>query len=151
MKDRIQFARLAFLLLALFFVGKLIVGAAGGPYALGNRLFAMVPLTVQLCLLWGAMTRAFRGAGVGEAAKTGATIALFAQILIFTGTIVSYLLGVSTHFNEPMAIVGEDRAVALGEAVMARGVGIAINTVIGTIAGSLGWALGALLPARQAA
>ena len=150
MKERLEFIRLAMVLLGLFFIGKLIVGAAGGSYALGTRLFAMVPLTVQLCLIWGAMTRAFKGQGVGEAAITGASIALFAQILIFSGTVLSYLLGASTHFNEPMAIVGEDRPVALGEAVLARGVGIVINTVIGTIAGSLGWALGALLPSRQA-
>jgi hypothetical protein len=148
-KERLQFVRLALLLLGLFFVGKLIVGASGGSYALGTRLFAMVPLTVQLCLLWGAMTRAFRGRAVGEAALTGITIALFAQILIFTATIVSDLLGVSTHFNDPMAIVGADRPVPLGEAVMARGIGIVINTVIGAIAGSIGWALGALLPSRE--
>ena len=151
MKERLEFIRLAMVLLGLFFVGKLIVGAAGGSYALGTRLFAMVPLTVQLCLPWGAMTRAFKGRGVGEAAITGASIALFAQLLIFGGTILSYLVGASTHFNEPMAIVGEDRPVALGEAVMGRGFGLLINTVIGTIAGSLGWALGALLPSRQAA
>jgi len=149
-KERIEFIRLAMVLLGLFFVGKLIVGATGGSYALGTRLFAMVPLTVQLCLLWGAMTRAFKGQGVGEAAKTGASIALFAQILIFTATVLSYLVGASTHFNDPMAIVGEDRPVALGEAVLARGAGILINTVIGTVAGSIGWALGALLPSRQA-
>ena len=137
MKERLEFIRLAMVLLGLFFIGKLIVGAAGGSYALGTRLFAMVPLTVQLCLIWGAMTRAFKGQGVGEAAITGASIALFAQILIFSGTVLSYLLGASTHFNEPMAIrrrrIGR---VALGEAVLARGVGIVINTVIGTIAGS---------------
>ncbi len=33
---------------------------------------------------------------------------LFAQILIFLGTMASYLLGVETHFNHPVAIVGQD-------------------------------------------
>lgn len=148
MKERLSFIRLALVLVGLFFVGKLIVGAAGGSYALGTRLFAMVPLTVHLCLIWGAMTRAFRGEGIGEAMKTGASIALFAQVLIFTGTVLSYLLGASTHFNEPMAMVGEDRAVALREALGARGAGVLINTVVGVVAGSIGWALGALLPKR---
>ena len=148
MKERIGFIRLALLLVGLFFVGKLIVGAAGGSYALGTRLFAMVPLTVQLCLIWGAMTRAFRGKGIGEAVMTGASIALFAQILIFSATVFSYLLGASTHFNDPMAIVGEDRPVALGEAIGARGAGVLINTVVGIVAGSIGWALGTLLPSR---
>lgn len=151
MKERLQFARLAFVLIGLFFVGKLIVGATGGSYALGIRLFAMVPLAAQLSLVWGAMTRAFRGRGVGEAALTGVSIELFAQILIFSATMLSYLLGVSTHFNNPIAIVGADQPVSLGEAFVARALGIVINSVIGAIMASIGWALGGLLPSRQAA
>ncbi len=107
MKDRIEFIRLAIILLVLFFIGKLVVGALGGSYDLGNRLFAMVPMTVHLALLWGAMTRAFRGEGAGSAFMTGASIAIVAQLLIFSATMLSYLLGASTHFNDPMAIVGE--------------------------------------------
>lgn len=150
MKQRLEFIRLPILLLALFFVGKLIVGALGGSYELGTRLFAMVPMTAHLCLIWGAITRAYRGQGVGEAAKTGASIALFAQILIFGGTMLSYLLGASTHFNNPIAIVGEMRDVGLGEAAGARAAGVVINTIIGVITGSIGWALGSLIPSRNA-
>jgi hypothetical protein len=151
MKERIEFIRLPLLLLALFFVGKLVVGALGGSYDLGNRLFAMVPMTVHLCLIWGALTRAYRGQGVGQAAMTGASIALFAQVLIFSGTILSYVLGASTHFNDPMAIVGEARDVSLGEAAGARAFGIVVNAIIGVIAGSIGWALGGLIPSRKVA
>ena len=114
MKDRIEFIRLAIVLLVLFFIGKLVVGALGGSYDLGIRLVAMVPMTIHLALLWGAMTRAFRGEGKGSAFITGACIALVAQLLIFSGTMLSYLLGVSTHFNEPMAIVGADQEVSAG-------------------------------------
>ena len=148
MKGRFEFIKLAVVLLVLFFIGKLIVGATGGSYEVGTRLFAMVPLTVQLCLIWGAMGRAYKGFSIGQAVATGASIAVVAQLLIFGGTVVSYLIGVDTHFNHPVAIVGEDRAVGLGEAVMARGVGLVINTIIGCIAGSIGWALGKLLPSN---
>ena len=148
MSERVRFVRMAWVLIAIFFVGKLIVGASGGSYALGTRLFAMVPLTVQLCLFWGAITRAIRGRGVGEAALTGITIALFAQILIFSATVLSYVLGLSTHFNDPIAIVGEDRLVGLGEAVGARAAGVVINSILGAIGASIGWALGALIPTK---
>ena len=108
-------------------------------------------MTVHLCLIWGALTRAYRGQGVGQAAMTGASIALFAQVLIFSGTILSYVLGASTHFNDPMAIVGEARDVSLGEAAGARAFGIVVNAIIGVIAGSIGWALGGLIPSRKVA
>ena len=143
---RFEFIKLPVVLLLVFFVGKLIVGAAGGSYELGIRLFAMVPLTAMLSLIWGAMGRAYRGFGIGQAIQTGASIAIVAQVLIFGATVLSYLLGAHTHFNNPIAIVGEDRAVALGEAVMARGVGLVVNTIISCITASIGWALGKLLP-----
>ena len=151
MKERIEFIRLAIVLLVLFFIGKLVVGASGGSYGLGNRLFAMVPMTVHLALIWGAMTRAFRGEGAGSAFKTGASIALVAQILIFSGTMLYYLLGVSTHFSDPMAIVGADREVGLGEALGARTFGIVVNSIIGGVAGLIGFALGGMIPAKKAA
>lgn len=149
MKERVQFVRLAWLLLLLFFIGKLVVNAAGGSYDLGNRLFAMVPMTVHLCLIWGAMTRAFRGQGAGSAFLTGATIAIFAQVLIFGATLVSYALDLSTPFNNPIAIVGEDRAVSFGEALGARAFGIVVNSILGGIGATIGWALGGLLPSRE--
>lgn len=146
MSERISFIRLPMLLLGLFFVGKLLVGAFGGSYELGNRLFAMVPLTVHLCLIWGAVGKAYRGFGAGGAAVNGALIALFAQLLIFLGTMASYLLGVDTHFNHPVAIVGQDVEVTLGQAFTARLTGLAVNTIIGAVFALIGHVLGFLLP-----
>ena len=87
--NKIGFVRLAWLLLGLFFVGKLVVTMSGGSYELSNRLFAMVPLTVHLCLIWGAMSRSVRDASVGQAFQVGVLIAAFAQVLIFSGTVFS--------------------------------------------------------------
>jgi hypothetical protein len=146
MSEKFVLIRLPVVLLLIFFAGKLIVGAAGGSYETGTQVFAMVPLTVHLCLIWGALSRAFQGYGVGGAAVLGILIALVAQILIFGGTMGSFLLGVETHFNHPMAIVREDRLVSFGEAFSARAVGIVVNMIIGAIAASIGWALGKLIP-----
>lgn len=149
MSDRIAFIRLPLVLLFVFFVGKLVVGAAGGSYELGNRMFAMVPLTVHLCLIWGAMGRTYRGLGAGSVAVNGILIALFAQILIFGGTVGSYLLGVESHFSNPVAVVGAARDVTLGEAFMSRLGGLFANSVIGAVSALIGYALGALLPGRR--
>ncbi|MFQ5739857.1 MAG: hypothetical protein ACE5JX_12680 [Acidobacteriota bacterium] len=149
MSEKLVLIRLPILLILIFCVGKLIVGATGGSYELGTRLFAMVPLTVHLCLIWGALTRAYHGYGAGAAMVTGLLIALVAQILILVATSGSYLLGVETHFNNPVAMVGESRVVSFGEALAARTGGLVINGIIGAVAGLIGWALGGLLPSGR--
>ena len=147
MKSKIEYICLAWVLLFLFFLGKLVVGFAGGSYELGNRLFAMVPMTVHLCLFFGAAARAFRGESLGYAAVCGVLIALFAQALIFTGTMGSIVLGLETAFNNPIAIFGTpSRRSRSGAPSARRAVGIVINSIIGAISGSIGWALGKLLP-----
>lgn len=149
MSDRLVFIRLPLVLLGLYFIGKLVVGAAGGSYELGNRLFAMVPLTVHLCLIWGAVGRAYRGIGAGGAAVNGILISLFAQVLIFGATMMSYLVGLDTHFSNPVAIVGQDIEVSLGQAFMGRLTGLIANSILGAVMGLIGFGLGSLLPGRQ--
>ena len=148
MQDKLQFIRFPVLLLTLYFVGKLVVGAAGGSYELGIRLFAMVPLTVHLCLAWGALIRALRGGGVKDAMLTGVLISLVAQLLIFMGTFGSYLLGEETAFSNSTALVNETREVSFAEAIGARTVGVLGNSIIGALASLVGWSLGGLIPSQ---
>ena len=149
MQDKLRFIRLPALLLIIYFVGKLTVDALGGSYELGIQLFAMVPLTIHLCLAWGAISRALRGDGLKDAMLTGLLIALVAQLLIFFGTVGSYLIGAETSFNNPVAIVREVRTVSFGEAVGVRAFGVFANAIIGAMAGLIGWALGGLVPGRR--
>lgn len=151
MKEKLAFVRLPFLLLFLFFVGKLIVGAAGGSYELSNRLFAMVPLTIHLCIIWGAFSRAQRSEGIGYAAITGFLIAAFAQVLIVIGTVVPFAAGIDTPFTNPLAIVGESRPLEFGEILGARIGGLVVNSIIGMLAAGIGWLLGSLIPSAQTA
>lgn len=145
MKEKAAFVRLAWVFLLLFFIGKLVVGATGGSYESGIRLFAMVPMAVHLCLIWGAMTRAFKGKGVGYAAVVGLLIAVGGQVLIFTGTMGSIALDIPTHFSNPIAIFGSEQEVTFGAALVARSIGVVINALIGMVAGSIGWVFGKLL------
>ncbi len=147
MQQRIALIRLPILILVLFFVGKLIVGAAGGDYSLGVRLFAMVPVTIHLCIIWGALSRSVWGQGAKSAMMTGMTIALVAQVLIVVGTFFSYILGIETAYNNSYAIVNEMRPVGFAEAMGARTVGLVVNAILGAIAAGIGYALGRFLPA----
>jgi hypothetical protein len=149
MAEKFKFVRLPLLLLFLFFIGKLIVGAAGGTYELSNRLFAMVPMTVHLCLIWGAVGKAYHGHRVTDTLLTSLMIALFAQILIFSGTMGSYLVGAQTAFNNPVAMIGQAGDVSFSEALGARTTGLIVNSIIGMVSGTIGWALGGLLPQSQ--
>lgn len=150
MSAKLALIRLPILLLVIFFLGKLILGATGVSYESGTQVFAMVPLTVHLCLIWGALSRTYQGYRIGGAATTGLLIALVAQILILGGTAVSYILGVDTYFSDPMAIVREARPVPFAEAMGARIVGLVLNSIIGLIVACIGWALGRLLPSKSA-
>ena len=148
MREKINFIRLAYALLFLFFIGKLIVGSLGGSYELGIRLFALVPMTVHLCLIWGAMSNSFKGEKIGYAATCGLLIALFTQILIFVGTLGSMALGVETHFNNPIAIIGNESELTMAGAFSARLTGLLVNSIIGAIAASIGWLFGKLVPLK---
>src|SRR5438477_6618926 len=123
MKDKLEFARLPILLFIIFFVGKLVMGAAMGvtkeSYDLSNRLFSMVILEVHVGLFWGAVGRRYRGYGIGGSVAAVVLAVLVSQILIFAGTAVSYLAGANTFFNYPEAL-NQQAAIGFGAAMTAR-------------------------------
>src|SRR6516225_52892 len=103
MKEKLQFDRLPILLFVLFFIGRLILGAAMGvskaSYDVSNRLFSMVILQVHVGLLWGAVGRRYRGYSIGGSITAVVLAVLISQILIFAGTAISYISGINTLFN----------------------------------------------------
>ncbi len=121
MREKLYFVRLPLLLVALFFVGRLTLGAAGASYEVGNRLFSMVVLQTHLALLWAAVGRRYRGYRLGEGVQTAVTIVLVSQILVWTATAISYLAGINTFFNYPVAIGGSPEPVSFGTAMAASG------------------------------
>ena len=148
MREKLYFIRLPILFVVLFFVGRLALGAAGASYEVGNRLFSMVILQAHLALLWGAIGRRYRGYRVGESIQTAVTIVLVSQILIWTATAASYLVGINTFFNYPVAITGSTEPVSFGIAMAARAGGLVANCIAAAILGALGWSLGGLIPAE---
>ena len=147
MREKLYFVRLPLLLVALCFVGRLTLGAAGASYEVGNRLFSMVILQTHLALLWAAVGRRYRGYRLGEGVQTAVTIVLVSQILVWTATAISYLAGINTFFNYPVAITGSPEPVSFGTAMAARAGGLVANCIAGAALGAIGWSLAGLIPA----
>jgi hypothetical protein len=148
-REKLQFVRLPILLLVLFFIGRVALGAAMGvsksSYDLSNRLFSMVNLEVHVGLLWGAVGRRYRGYGIGGSIAAVVLAVVVSQILIFSGTAFSYLAGIDTFFNYPEA-PNLQAAVGFGAAMAARTGSFIANCFLGAFAAAIGWALGGLLP-----
>ena len=148
MSEYIRFARLPILLMVIFVIARLILGARGVPYEKGTWFFSLVLLTTFSALYFGAFARRLRGYNWKQALLLGGTIALCAQVLIFVATLLSYAVGAETYFNHPTAlnIIGP---ATVGQAVGSRAFGLAVNVILGCIWGLIGWSAGKLLPERS--
>lgn len=149
MREKLNFIRLPLLLVAIFFVGRLALGAAGASYDLGNRLFSMVILQVHLSLIWAAVGRRYRGYRIGGSMLAVVMIVFVSQVLILSATAASYLLGLETFFNNPVAIVGSSEPVTFPFAMAVRLGGVVANCIAGAILGAIGWAMGGLIPKQE--
>jgi hypothetical protein len=153
MKEKLQFVRLPIVLFVLFFVGRLVLGAAMGvnkqSYDLANRLFSMVILEVHVGLLWGAVGRRYRGYSVRGSVTAVVLAVVVSQILIFAGTAISYISGINTLFNFGEALNQPGVTVPFVAAMVARTITFVVNCIIGAIAGAIGWALGSFVPAMD--
>ena len=146
-----RIARPFFVLLAIFAVARWLLSTVFAvPYEKGTWLFSIVLLTIMASLFSTAYTRRWLGWGLGRAALFAMFLALCAQLVILLSTAASYALGLSTYFNYPTAL-NQPQAVGMGQALGIRLGGLVVNTLINGIAGSLGWALGGLLPIRPEA
>jgi hypothetical protein len=95
----LRYVRLPLLLLLIFAVARFALGANGMPYApRGNAMFSIVVLSFVSAFYWGAMSRKIGGFGWGGTALVGLVIGLWAQILIFTATYLSYAMGIETSY-----------------------------------------------------
>ena len=145
MNDKIAFVRLPLLLVVLFFVGRIVMGATGASYDAANRVFSMVILQTHLALIWGALGRSVKQYRLFDAVKAVVIIVAVSQALIFLGTAVSYLAGQSTFFNYPEAL-NSTTPLEFGPAMVARTITFIVNCVMGAILGVIGWFLGPLAP-----
>jgi len=149
MNEKLDFVRLPLALIAIFFIGNLILGATGASYDVAKRLFSMVILQTHIALLWAPVGRRYRGYSIGGAIASVVLVIFVSQILIWGATIFSYLTGVHTYFDDPVAITGSAQEVSFGAAMLARAGGLVANCLLGVILSAIGWAMGSLIPLEK--
>src|SRR5215208_5129783 len=119
MNDYLRVARLYLILLAIFTVGRLAVGARGIPYDRGHHIFSLVTMTLLASCFYGAFCRKWRGYGVTQAMAVGVTLGLMAQVVILLVTVLSYAFHADTYFVNPRAL-NNTEAVPFATAVIGR-------------------------------
>jgi hypothetical protein len=144
-----RLARPYFVLLAIFTIGRWLMGTVFAvPYDKGTHALSIVTLTLFASIFSAAFVRGFLGYRLTRAAGLAMFMALVSQVVILVSTAASYLLGIHSYFNEPIAIHNRLDPIAFGPAIGYRMWGLVVNVLLNGIAGALGWALGGLLPPR---
>ncbi len=149
----LRFVRLALLLLVIFAVGRFMLGVNGVPYApRGNAMFSIFGLTLISSFYFGALSKRLGGFSWGGSLLVGYTIGMWAQILIFLGTWLSYALGIETsYFRHWDALnVPEGTVVPMATAMMTRVGGLVVGPIIATVAAAIGRGCAALAPEPNA-
>ncbi len=145
MAENLRLARLYFLLLALVTIGRWMLSFRV-PYESGTDKMSIVTLTIFSSIFYAAFCRRWRGYSLLRAMGLAATLAVCGQLVILLSTVASYALGLETYFNHPTAL-NVETAIPPLEALGLRAGGLVANTILNSIAGMLGWAMGGTLPA----
>ncbi len=149
----LRFVRLPLLLLLIYAAGRFLLGARGVPYApRGNAIFSIVGLTFISSIYFGALSRSVGRLGWGGTALVGFSIGLWAQILIFTATWVSYAAGIETsYFRHWDALnVAEGTVVSMQRALQIRVGGLVFGPITALVAALIGRLLSGLAPSGAA-
>ena len=151
----LRFVRLPLLLILIFAIARFGLGASGKvPYApRGNAMFSIVGLTFVSAFYFGALSRRLGGFGWGGTALVGYSIGLWAQVLIFTATWLSYAMGIEgSYFRHWDALNVEPGTVLpMAAAMQARVGGIVVGPVIAIVPALIGRLAGALAPSAEGA
>lgn len=146
----LRFVRLALVLILIWAVLRFLMGPVFRvPYApRGNAAFSVVGLMFISSLYFGAMSRRVGGFGWLGTFLCGAAIGLWAQILIFTATLVSLAAGLNTYFVHWDALnIPEGTRATMAGAMTARAGGLVIGPLMAGVAALIGRAVfGALSP-----
>ncbi len=100
-----RLARPFFVMLAIVTVGRWLLGTAFHvPYEKGTHGLSIVTLTLFASLLSTAFLRRWLGWRLPTAAGFAMYMAVVSQVVILLSTAVSYILGIDSYFNNPMAL-----------------------------------------------
>jgi hypothetical protein len=147
MSEYLRLARLYLVLLAIFTIGRWIMGVKNVPYEKGHHVFSIVILTMLSCLYYAAFVRRWRGYKLFPAVGLTVTLGVISQVVILLATALSYGLGMDTYFTHPTAL-NVEAPLSPAAAMLVRLQGLIGNSISCGIVGSLGWAFGGLLPEK---
>ena len=150
----VRFVRLPLLLVTIYAVARFALGVSGVPYApRGNAMFSIVGLTFISSFYFGALSRRLGGFGWGGTVLVGVTIGLWAQILIFLATWLSFAAGIeASYFLHWDALnVAEGTVVPMSAALVTRAGGLVVGPLLSIVPAVIGRALGGLAPETPAA
>jgi hypothetical protein len=145
----IRFIRLPLVLIAIFAIARFALGASGFPYApRGNAIFSIVGLTFISSIYFGALSRKVGGFGWGGTILTGYCLGLFAQILIFTATYLSFALNIeNSYFRHWDALNLPPGTVApMANAMTTRAGALIVGSLVPIVPAIIGRALSFLAP-----
>ena len=149
-REYTRLARPYFVLLAIVTAGRWLMGTAFGvPYEKGTSVLSIVTLTLFASIFSAGFTRRWLGYRLPEAAGFAMYMAFVSQLVVLLSTVASYALGISSYFNNPMALNRQVEPLGFAAALGFRAGGLVVNTLLNGIAGALGWSLGGLLPVRE--
>ena len=145
----LRFVRLPLVLLLIWAALRFTIGLRGVSYTpRGNAMFSVAAVTVIGCIIYGAMSyRVGRFSWLGTA-LVGAVIGFFAQLLIFTATLVSLAADLNTYFVHWDALnLPEGARAEMGPAMTARAFGLLFGPLNGAVIALIGRAVfGKLAP-----
>ncbi len=167
----LRFVRMPLLLVTIWAAVRFILGVSGVPYApRGNAMFSIYSVMLLSSLYFGALSKNIAGFKWGGTFLTGATIGVYAQILILLATVISYAGGFSASYFVHWDSLNVDPAtltppVAMGDALVnpeqvpmppmsqalvGRLLGIVINGVFAGVFAAIGRLLSGLAPKSAA-
>lgn len=147
----LRFVLLPLVLLLIWALLRFLLGVAFHvPYEpRGNAMFSVVGLMFISCLYFGALSGRVGNFGWLGTLLAGVFIGLWAQILIFTLTVVSLAAGLSgsyyTHWDALNLKPEQAAVVTIPQVVTIRAGGLVIGTILGGVAAIIGRALFGLL------
>lgn len=146
----LRFVRLPLVLLVIWAVLRFMLGPVfGTPYApRGNAMFSIAAVTVISALIYGAMSKRVGHFSWLGTLLVGVVIGLFAQILIFTATLISYVADIDTYFRHWDALnLKEGETMPMATAMTGRAIGLVAGPILATVAALIGRAVfGSLAP-----
>ena len=146
----LRFVRLPLLLILIWAVMRFLLQPAFGvAYApRGNAMFSVVAVTWISCVIYGAMSNRVGRLNWLGTFLVGVVLGLFAQILIFAATLVSYAAGIDSYFVHPDALNAEPgTTVPMATALTGRAVALATFPIFSGVIALIGRAVfGKLAP-----